>query len=553
MTFNDYMIQEGKLEDFIEGNKLSKADAMSDDNIAKLKKILKISPDKTKARVEKYFKSHPEDAHSDSKAEDLPKVPDDVRDEVEKLPEEKRGLFKSILGIITKAAKNYAADKAGKLLDELFMGNFKDALASIYEKRAGAELDDDNKVSKAISSLKEFDGYKKALKHEELKSRKDEETSTEVDESSAKFMAMWSSKNPEENLGKILSDLVKTVQRSAKKLEDDTDKLKSELKKMKIELTDEQFNICAPILFKMMNDKASEKEIKKTVQELTKKVHESVKSALVSKYGMKILTESKFMISRSERDQLIVESMCKNSLVMEAITQRLVMEGWFGDKLAKLKNSKATEFIKQKSAQLGKKLADVGSKGIQTMTKYSIGPMLQLGGIAIGAITSGLYAELIIKAMDFVERNGKAVKNTFERCATAFANSRGVITKVDYHLTGDEKKTYSMRFYEKEMVWRILNTSDQLKHPSLKYCKSIVNGEFGTKYRERLKKIWDPIFSDAKGGKIDFVRLLEQSKVVEIQPKALQAFQQFADNYDNIVANCIESPKIDTRAQKLKK
>lgn len=155
------------------------------------------------------------------------------------------------------------------------------------------------------------------------------------------------------------------------------------------------------------------------------------------------------------------------------------------------------------------------------MTKYSIGPILSLGGLAAGIFTGGLGAELIIKAMDFIEKNGKQLKNTFERCATMYANTKGVITKADYHLKEDEKKTYSMRFYEKDMVWRILNTSDQLKHPSLKYCKQVLEGDFGKKYREQLKKAWDPLFSESKGGKIDFVKLLEQAKVVNISEKAL--------------------------------
>ena len=152
--------------------------------------------------------------------------------------------------------------------------------------------------------------------------------------------------------------------------------------------------------------------------------------------------------------------------------------------------------------------------------------------------------------MDFIEKNGKGLTNTFERCATMYANSKGVITKMDYTVGGDKNKTYSMRFYKKDMVWRILNTSDQLKHPGKEYVKQIVDGDVGKKYRERLKKIWDPLFSDAKGGKIDFTKLLEQAKTVKISEKALAAFREFAESYDTISSNCIDSPKIDTRAQK---
>jgi hypothetical protein len=38
-----------------------------------------------------------------------------------------------IVKFITDAFNNYAADKAGDLLDELFLGNFKDAVIDIYK------------------------------------------------------------------------------------------------------------------------------------------------------------------------------------------------------------------------------------------------------------------------------------------------------------------------------------------------------------------------------------------------------------------------------------
>jgi hypothetical protein len=62
-----------------------------------------------------------------------------------------------------------------------------------------------------MSELKKFDGYETVIKKQELDSRKDTETSVEIDEDNAKFSAMWYSANSDENLGKLLSDLVKTV------------------------------------------------------------------------------------------------------------------------------------------------------------------------------------------------------------------------------------------------------------------------------------------------------------------------------------------------------
>ena len=358
---------------------------------------------------------------------------------------------------------------------------------------------------------------------------------------------MWYSADDEENVGKILSDLVKTVQESAKKLEDDLKRLKAELGKMEIDLSDEQLASFAPVLMKMMNDKTGEDKIRKTVEQLKKQVGESMRRKALP---YKTLMESNFMAAEDVRSRLLAEAVCENGAIMEAVAERLLAEGWFGDQLAKIKNSNIVKFVKDKAQQLGKKLSDAGSKTLEAVTKYSIGPMLRLGGITVGAIVSGFNAELVIKAMEFVEKHGKKLKNTFDRFQTEYANSKGVITRMDYKVEGSDSK-YSMRFYKKDMVWRVLNVSDQLKHPSKDYVKQIVNGETGKKYRERLKAVWDPLFSDAKGGKIDFVKLLEQAKSVDISESALRSFEEFAEDYDKILANCIESPKIDTRAQRL--
>ena len=545
------ILLEGKIEDFIQGNNLSKDDAFSDENIAKLKKILKINADKTRAKLEKYFKNHPDESSGDSEDSSAVDIPPEAEKAAEDLPEDKKKLWKTLYGIIANASKKYAADKAGKLLDELLIGNFRDAVLDIYAKKSEKDFADEKNVAAAIGKLKEFDGYKKAAKKKEQDSRKDSETNTEIDIDSMRFMAMWYSSKKEENIGVILSDLVKNIQQNAKKLEDDMKKLGDTLKKMKIELSDEELKNFAPVVMKMRNDKASEEDIKKTVAQLKKQVNESMRGKLLREYGsLKVLQESQFMVNEGVRNRLMLESVYENRMIMEAVTERMLREGWFGDKLAKLKNTKAAKFVKDQSAKLGKKMADIGSKGIQAVTKYSIGPILQLGGIAIGVITGGLGAELLIKAMDFIEKNGKGLRNTFERCATMYANSKGVITKMNYTVGGDKNKKYSMRFYQKDMVWRVLNVSDQLKHPSKDYVKKIIDGDLGKKYRERLKQIWDPLFSDAKGGKIDFVKLLEQVKSVKISEKALAAFKDFAENYNTISSNCIDSPKIDTRAQK---
>ena len=109
-----------------------------------------------------------------------------------------------------------------------------------------------------------------------------------------------------------------------------------------------------------------------------------------------------------------------------------------------------------------------------------------------------------------------------------------------------------MRFYVKDMCWRVLNTADQLKHPGKDYAKAIVDGDEGKKFRKRLAEIWDPLFDAAKGGKVDFAELFKQAQNVDIPEKALKAYQEFAENYEKIKSSCIDSPKIDTRTQSLK-
>lgn len=81
----------------------------------------------------------------------------------------------------------------------------------------------------------------------------------------------------------------------------------------------------------------------------------------------------------------------------------------------------------------------------------------------------------------------------------------------------------------------------------------MLQSDVGKKYREFLQKVWDPLFEESKGGKIDFEQLFTQAKDVQIPEKALKLFKQFAESYDEIKANCIESPKIDTRVQSTKK
>ena len=75
-------------------------------------------------------------------------------------------------------------------------------------------------------------------------------------------------------------------------------------------------------------------------------------------------------------------------------------------------------------------------------------------------ITGGWAAATVLKVIYVIEKKGKILRNSFERAYTRFANSKGVITKMDFNINGKKDSKYSMRFYVKDMVWRVLNVGD---------------------------------------------------------------------------------------------
>ena len=155
----EWMIMESKLSDFLEQNGLTKDDALKDDNVKKIKRLLKVSDEKAKAKIEKYFETHT--AQAENKSEPA-EVLAEVEAEADKLDDKQKKWYQGLLDIISKAAKNYAKDETGKLLDELFVGNFKDAVIGVYEREMKAELDSDEKAADALEKLKGSDDYKKA-------------------------------------------------------------------------------------------------------------------------------------------------------------------------------------------------------------------------------------------------------------------------------------------------------------------------------------------------------------------------------------------------------
>lgn len=193
---------------------------------------------------------------NDKKAEDTEeKKPtgEEAKDPADKdaagLDEKKKKWYDGLKKIIGAAVKNYTKDKTGKWLNELFLGNFKDAVIDVYERELKGKLDDEKEIDKGFEALKQSKDYKKALDDKALDSRKDDNENADVDEASAQIMALWYSKDKEQNIGKQLSEMVAEIQKAGKKLQEDTEKLKKELEKMKIKLSDEEIANYGPVLF----------------------------------------------------------------------------------------------------------------------------------------------------------------------------------------------------------------------------------------------------------------------------------------------------------------
>ena len=55
---------------------------------------------------------------------------------------DKESFTKKLGKMIADAVGNYAADKAGDLIDELMLGNFRDALVDVFKEEAKATMDE---------------------------------------------------------------------------------------------------------------------------------------------------------------------------------------------------------------------------------------------------------------------------------------------------------------------------------------------------------------------------------------------------------------------------
>lgn len=446
---------------------------------------------------------------------------------------------KAIWSVLKKPLKSFAGNKAGDLIDEILLGQFKDAIIKVYKDNKLDKLSDKD-TNKELEELQKDSNFKNGEEKSQLDSRKDDNTNAKIDPFSESFYAMWYSKDEENNVGKIINDIVVDIQKAAKQQETDQKKLVAEIKKLNIKsIKDEDIINFGPILKQMIDAKKSPKEIETKLKQLKNQANESYNIILKKFKNSALLSESKFILTENIKNQIMLRALCESEEMQEAVYQQLLSEGFFSALASKIPDK-----FKQK-------VKDFGAKTLKVIGNKTLQGILSLGGIAVSVATGGWGAALILRSIYAVENHGKRLRNAFERQYKKFANSRGIVTYMNFSIDGNKNAKYSMRFYSKDMVWRVINTTDQLKMPGKDFVKKIVTGPEGKKYRQRLKEIWDPLFSEAKGGKVDFVALFQQAKDLNIPEKQLQMYKDFAEQYDKILSACVESPKIDTRTQSI--
>ena len=434
-----------------------------------------------------------------------------------------------LIKLISNVVKNYAASKAGDLLDELFMGNFKDAMIDIYKNKA-SEMNE-QQLADAMKQLQEDPSYKKDKSYADLDSRKDTNKNANVDAESVRLWAIWKSKDKEMSVASVINEIVIDFQKQAVEVEKKKNELASKLKKLKIKISDEEFNKFGPMLEKVVEEGDPEK-IKSKLDELKRQLDESYEMVAKRRYLRSRMLNEDMRKSPELEEEMFYDALLECKAYQEYLGSYMLNEG-LGDIWKGFKN----------------KVKEFSGKAIKTLTQSAIMPILSLGSIGMSVFTGGWAATGILRLMYAVERQGKKLRNSFERAYTTYANSKGIYAKMNFSIDKDKEQKYSLRFYEKDLVWRLINTTDQLKKPGIDYIKSILNGDEGVRFRKALQKTWDPLFLDTKGGKIDIKAILSQAKNIDIPEKYVDVYAKFNENYEQIKANCIDSPKIDTKRQ----
>lgn len=505
----------------------------------------------SKAKDKNTVKQEP----ADNKKEDNESSSENMSDEEKK---------NKILEFIKQAASSGSDATIASMLDNLTLGNFKDALCDVFKNKilnnkSEAELQEiDNQLNK-------LPAFEKAQKYQKLDDRKDTNTNTDIDPNSTSYEVLFYSNKPENNIIGILTNLATDIQKQAHNELKELEETKAKIKSLNIKgVGDSEVEAFGPIIAQMIKDGKTKDEISKEITKLTTQVSESYKSKLFDFKHHKILTEGNIYITEVEKKNLYVEAICDTNLFIDVMTRKLLEEGFF-DKLKDVGKtlSKGAKSAIKSTGDLAKaaynkipqkyrdKIAHLKDAVLEKIRDGALAPILKIAGISLTILSGAWGIGLLIAVLMLIDKHGKQLKAAFEKQWTRFANSKGVITKMDFGIKDNPKLKYSARFYVKDMVWRVVNTSDQLKHQTKEFAKNILTGEIGKKYIERVNKIWDPVFSNKNGESINFAALLSSSKTVQISEKQLKLLTDFQAQYDKI-KTALNKPSIDTRDQSMK-
>ena len=349
------------------------------------------------------------------KAEEIEKSLDKAADG-EKDGKVKKAL-KAVGKMLGKILKSYATNKCCDLIDEMLLGQFKDAVIKIYQDENLGKMSDEE-AAKALEEMQKDSKFKAGSDNSKLDSRKDDEESTDMDPKTCEFDILWYEPDKEQSIAAILNDLTVKIQEQAKKTQDEQKELVSKIKEMKLDLKDEDVANFGPAIKTMIGNGMKAEDIMKEVKKMKGEVKEScarLKQEYIS-HRQKILGESRVYLTEAAKQKMFTQALLESETFRDAVVQQLIEEGWGKALLGKAFN-KLSNVIPDEAK---KKMKDFGAKAVSTLTSKTLAGLVSLGGLGVSVVTGGWAATLALRAIYAVERHGKQLRNAFERTYTKF-------------------------------------------------------------------------------------------------------------------------------------
>lgn len=225
------------------------------------------------------------------------------------------------------------------------------------------------------------------------------------------------------------------------------------MKKLGINASKDDIDLYGPALLSLVNAGKSKEEIEKALSKMKSQVKESLSRSW--KIPSKFILES-HSSAKSRRKLRQMQALLESEAFLEVVCQDIMLEEGFKDLAGKAFN-KVASWIPAKAKD---KMKDFGQKALKLVSDRGVAGMLSIAGIGLGIISGGWGAALALTTMYAIQRHGKNLKATIERQFKKFANSRGVVAKMDFSLKGKPGSRYSMRYYIDDQIWRVVNTTD---------------------------------------------------------------------------------------------